>query len=103
MLERLGYQVQAETDPGRAMELFASDPDQFDLVITDMAMPGMSGDQLVKRVVQIRPGMKTILCTGYSQRIDEKGAYAIGATGYALKPLDRKQLAVTRMVLDAKV
>jgi len=103
MLERLGYQVKTETDPIRAMEVFASNPGQFDLVITDMTMPGITGDRLIRRVLQIRPDMKTILCTGYSQGIDEERAYTISAKAYALKPLDRKQLAITvRKVLDEK-
>ena len=101
ILERLGYQVQTETDPRKAMEVFASNPRQFDLVITDMAMPGMTGDQLIQQVLQIRPEMKTILCTGYSQRVDEMSVLTLGTRAYVLKPLDRKQLATTvRGVLD---
>ena len=101
MLERLGYKVQTETNPRKALELFASNPEQFDLIMTDTTMPGMTGDQLIKEILKIRPGMKTILCTGYSQRVDEESARAIGAKAYALKPLDRKQLAMTvRKVLD---
>ncbi len=100
-LERLGYQVQAETNPRKALEVFASNPEQFDLIITDTTMPGMTGDQLIKKVLQIRPDMKTILCTGYSERVDEESAITLGAKAYALKPLDRKQLAMTvRKVLD---
>ncbi len=103
MLEALGYQVQAETNPRKALELFAPNPEQFDLIITDTTMPGMTGDQLIKKVLQIRPEMKTILCTGYSQRVDEESARTIGAKAYALKPLDRKKLAVTvRKVLDER-
>jgi len=102
ILEKLGYQVQAETNATRALELFGSNPEQFDLIITDTTMPGMTGDQLIKKVLQIRPDMKTILCTGYIERVDEESAQAIGAKVYALKPLDRKRLAVTvRNVLDA--
>ncbi|MGA7875894.1 MAG: response regulator, partial [Desulfoferrobacter sp.] len=64
-------------------------------------MPGMTGDQLIKEILKIRPDMKTILCTGYSERVDEESAITLGAKAYALKPLDRKQLALTvRKVLD---
>lgn len=101
MLARLGYQAQAETNPTKALETFAADPEQFDLIITDTTMPGMTGDQLIKKVLQIRPNMKTILCTGYSQRIDEELARNIGARAYAIKPLDKKELARTvRKVLN---
>ncbi len=102
VLEGLGYQVQAETNPTKALEVFASNPEQFDLIITDTTMPGITGDQLLKKVLQIRPDMKTILCTGYSERVDEEKAIALGAKAYALKPLDRKQLAITvREILDS--
>ncbi len=101
MLERLGYQVQAETNPQKGLEVFAEAPERFDLIITDTTMPGMAGDQLIRKVLQIRPDMKTILCTGYSERVDEESAITLGAKAYAPKPLDRKQLALTiRRVLD---
>lgn len=101
ILARLGYQVQAETDPEQALKLFAADPDQFDLLITDMTMPVMTGDQLIKKALQIRPDLKTILCTGYSQQVDETTAIRLGAKAYTLKPLDLTQLAITvRKVLD---
>ena len=104
MLERLGYHVQSETDPKKALEVFTSNPGEFDLVITDMTMPGITGDLLIKQVLQIRPDVKTILCTGYSQRIDEESAHSIGAKAYILKPLDRRQLAITvRNVLNGSV
>lgn len=103
MLEKLGYQAQAETDPKRALEIFASDPERFDLIVTDMTMPGITGDQLVEEILKICPGMKIILCTGYSERVDEEHARSIGAKAYALKPLDLKQLAkVVRRVLDER-
>ena len=101
ILTRLGYQVQAETDPEQALRLFAANPDQFDLLITDMTMPAMRGDQLIKKALLIRPDLKTILCTGYSQQVDETAAIRLGAKAYILKPLDLTQLAVTaRKVLD---
>jgi PAS domain S-box-containing protein len=73
-LERLGYQVEAKTNPIEALELFRADPDQFDLVITDMTMPHITGDKLVKEILKIRPDMPTILCTGFSEKIDEEKA-----------------------------
>lgn len=100
-LEKLGYAVQAETNPNKALEVFAANPEQFDLIITDTSMPGLTGDQLIKKMLQIRPDMKIILCTGYSERVDEESARSMGAKAYVLKPHDRKQLAFTvRKVLD---
>ncbi len=101
ILERLGYAVHIETDAKKALEVFAAEPGKFDLIITDMAMPGLTGDQLISKVLQIRPAMKTILCTGYSEKINEEAAHALGALEYALKPLDTQQLAtVVRKALE---
>ena len=66
-------------------------------------MPKMTGDKLVKEILAIRPDIPIILCTGFSERIDEKAAKAIGAADYLEKPLDKRRLAVTvRRVLDGK-
>ncbi len=100
-LERLGYEVEARTDPMEALELFRADPDQFDLVITDMTMPHITGDNLVKEILKIRPDMPTILCTGFSEKIDEEKAKKIGAREYIDKPFDRGKLSrLVRKVLD---
>ena len=100
-LERLGYEVEARTDPMEALELFRADPDQFDLVITDMTMPHITGDNLVKEILKIRPDMPTILCTGFSEKIDEEKAKEIGIRGYIEKPFDRGTLSrIVRNVLD---
>jgi len=100
-LESLGYKVQGTVDPSEALAIFQADPDAFDLVITDMAMPHMTGDQLVTSILKIRSDMPTILCTGYSEKISEVEARKIGIRSYAMKPLDRKDFAVlVRKVLD---
>ena len=100
-LERLGYQVEARTNPIEALELFRADPDQFDLVITDMTMPHITGDKLVKEILKIRPDMPTILCTGFSEKIDEEKAKEIGIRQYIEKPFDRGTLSrLVRKVLD---
>ena len=102
-LERLGYKVEATTSPIEALELFRSRSDQFDLVITDLTMPKMTGDKLVKEILYIRPDVPIILCTGFSEKIDEKKATAIGAAGYIEKPLDKRDFAIKiRKVLDRK-
>ena len=100
-LERLGYQVEARTDPVEALDLFRADPDQFDLVITDMTMPRITGDNLVKEILKIRPDMPTILCTGFSEKIDEEKAKKIGVREYIDKPFDQGKLSrLVRKVLD---
>jgi PAS domain S-box-containing protein len=100
-LERFGYQVEARTDPMEALEHFRANPDQFDLVITDMTMPHITGDKLVKEILKIRPDMPTILCTGFSEKIDEEKAKEIGIRQYIEKPYDRGTLSrLVRKVLD---
>jgi CheY-like chemotaxis protein len=103
MLERLGYEVDTKMSSIEALELFRSKPDQFDLIITDMTMPSMTGDKLVKEVLNIRPDMPTIICTGFSDKIDAEKAKEIGATEYIEKPVDKRNLAIkVRGVLDGK-
>jgi PAS domain S-box-containing protein len=103
MLERLGYEVDTKMSSIEALELFRSKPDQFDLIITDMTMPSMTGDKLVKEVLNIRPDMPTIICSGFSDKIDAEKAKEIGATEYIEKPVDKRNLAIkVRGVLDGK-
>ena len=103
ILDRLGYNVEKTISSIEALDIFRSKFDKFDLVITDLTMPKMTGDKLVKEILAIRPDIPIILCTGFSERIDEKAAKAIGAADYLEKPLDKRRLAVTvRRVLDGK-
>ena len=100
-LERLGYEVEAKVSPIEALELFRSKPDKFDLVITDLTMPKMTGDKLVKEILNIRTDIPIILCTGFSEKIDEKKAKEIGAADYIEKPIDQCNFAFkVRKVLD---
>ncbi len=102
-LERLGYKVEAKTSPIEALELFRAKPDQFDLVITDLTMPKMTGDKLVKEILNIRSEIPIILCTGFVEKIDEKKAKAIGVADYIEKPVDKCSFSYTvRKVLDRK-
>jgi len=93
MLERLGYQVASHTSSLEALEIFRENPDKFDLVITDMAMPNMSGDQLSVEMTKIRPDIPVLLCTGYSETMSEEKAVSIGIKGFLLKPIRMKDLA----------
>lgn len=99
MLEKLGYRVTAKTNPEEAVELFRLNPEQFDLVITDMTMPKMNGAQLIAAIREIRPSLPVILCTGFSEKIDRKKASQIGIRHYIEKPLVKRDLAI--LVRDA--
>jgi len=101
ILERLGYQVTSSTDSEKALEKFAAQPDRFDLVITDMTMPKMSGDQLARKMMDIKPEIPVILCTGFNEAITEEKALAMGIDKFVMKPIVKDELAFTiRSVLD---
>ncbi len=102
MLERLGYQVTICTGSQAALALFEDDPQRFDAVITDQTMPEMTGIELARRMLEIRPELPIILCTGYSSLINEQQARADGLQGFAMKPLSNRELAqLLRQLLDA--
>ncbi|MFW6284325.1 MAG: PAS domain S-box protein [Desulfosalsimonas sp.] len=92
-LEKLGYRACGHTDPKAALEMFCSDPYGFDLVITDMTMPNITGDRLAGKILKIRPEMKIILCTGYSSQISDQTAASLGIARYLEKPVQMQQLA----------
>ena len=93
MLEKLGYHVTVKLSSFEALELFYKQPDQFDVVITDQTMPGMTGIELAKRMLLIRADIPIILCTGYSSLVDEETAKQKGIREFALKHLAREQIA----------
>jgi PAS domain S-box-containing protein len=101
MLERLGYQVTARSNSLEALQTFHDQPDRFDVLITDQTMPMMTGADLARRVLEVRPQMPIILCTGYSNLVDAEQAQALGIRAFAMKPITRQQMAVLlRTVLD---
>ncbi len=101
MLERQGYEVVGKTSSTEALKLFQEEPEKFDLVITDMAMPEMPGDRLAQELIKIRPTIPVIICTGHSDRMDEGKAMKSGIAAYAMKPLVKTDLVNTvRRVLD---
>lgn len=101
MLQRLGYHVTTRRNSLDALATFQNQPDTFDLVITDQTMPGMTGVDLARRILQIRPHMPIILCTGFSSVVDEDMARAAGINGFAYKPLAKKDIGqLIRKVLD---
>ncbi|SDU16345.1 response regulator [Desulfobacula phenolica] len=104
MLERLGYQITSCTDSIEALDVFHTNPDKFDLVITDMAMPNMPGDKLSAEMVRIRPDISILLCTGFSERISEEKAASLGIKGLLMKPIVMRDFAQKiRDVLDESV
>ena len=101
MLERLGYKVTSRMNSIDALEAFKANPDSFDLVLSDMSMPNMRGDQLAKEIISIRQNIPLIICTGFSDKINQEKAVAIGIKGFLMKPILRSELAKTvRSVLD---
>ena len=101
VLEGLGYKVVTRTSSIEALEAFRARPDSFDLVITDMTMPNMTGDKLAVEIMKIRPDVPVILCTGFSPAITGEKAKALGIQAFLEKPLLKHDLAKTiRQVLD---
>jgi CheY-like chemotaxis protein len=101
MLENLGYQVTARTDSIEALREFSQQPQNFDLVITDMTMPQMTGDELAQKLLDIKPDIPVILCTGFNEDITEEKALSMGIQKFVMKPVIKSDLAATiRSVLD---
>jgi PAS domain S-box-containing protein len=101
ILERLGYKVTIRTSSVEALELFMEQPHKFDLVITDMTMPNMTGDELAGKLMRIRADIPVVLCTGYSERISQERAHDLGIKEFILKPIVMRELAVkVRSALD---
>jgi PAS domain S-box-containing protein len=101
ILERLGYQVLVYTESCEALAAFQQDPGAVDLLITDMTMPRMTGEELARKVLALRPDLPVVICTGFSELINEEKARAIGARALLMKPLTKKELAcAVRQVLD---
>jgi PAS domain S-box-containing protein len=102
-LGRLGYQVTAFSSSLAALEHFQDNIESYNLIITDMTMPEMTGDVLAKRIKLIRPDIPVIMCTGFSEIIDEKKAKAININAFIYKPVVARELSQTiRTVLDSK-
>jgi CheY-like chemotaxis protein len=103
MLEKMGYNVTSHYNGVEALKVFKADPGSFDLVISDMAMPHIAGDQLAADLKAIKPDIPVIICTGFSERIDNEKAAEIGIDGLLTKPLSRTAiLKIVREVLDKR-
>ena len=103
LLGTLGYNVTVSQNSTEALKLFHTSPHEFDLVVTDMSMPGLTGKELAKELLAIRPDLPIILCTGFSELIDEKQAKECGIGGFIMKPYAKSNLDRTIRQLLAKV
>ena len=103
MLTPLGYSITQMTDSTEALEWFSQNPNRVDLVVTDMTMPKITGTDLSKKMLSLRPDLPIILCTGYSDLINEEQAKKMGISAFIMKPLDQQTVAETvRNCLEQK-
>ncbi|MFC2141245.1 response regulator [Acidobacteriota bacterium] len=101
MLERLGYEVEGISNALSALETFRLEPDRFQLVISDLTMPHMTGIQLAEEIKKINPDIPIIICSGYSASLTEEQINALGISDFIMKPIVKSELAqVVRRVLD---
>lgn len=101
ILERLGFDVVAKTSSIDALEAFQEEPDEFDLVITDQVMPNMTGTQLARKLVSIRPDISVILCSGFPENVCPEEFKSIGIKEFIAKPISKQEIAaIIRKVLD---
>jgi len=101
MLARLGYNTTISIGSHEALNSFKTSPEAFDLILTDMSMPNMTGDRLAYEIRQIRPEIPIIICTGFSEQINKENAQEIGVNGFLMKPIVKSEMAkMVRKVLD---
>lgn len=102
-LERLGYRATSRTSSVEALEVFKAKPDEYDLVITNMTMPKMTGVELAHSLKKIRPNIPVIICTEHSPQINEEKAKNLGLATYVMKPIVNQDIAtIIRSVLDER-
>jgi CheY-like chemotaxis protein len=103
MLERLGYHVTGHMGSVGALAAFTANPDGYDLIISDMTMPRMTGIQFAGEVISIRSDIPVIICTGFSERITRGKSKSMGIKGLLMKPVVMSDLAqMVRNVIDAE-
>ncbi len=101
ILGRLGYNVTAMSNSLETLEIFKKDPQRYDLIITDLTMPHLTGDKLASEVIAIRPDMPVIIATGYTDAVDSEKVKQSGITAFVSKPYKKQDLAKTiRLILD---
>jgi CheY-like chemotaxis protein len=102
-LRRLGYQITGYTDPAQALQAFTENPDKFSAVVTDLSMPGMSGVELARQILQIRPDVPIVMTSGYIRPEDELEAQRVGVRELLLKPDTVDDLAAALQRVFASV
>ncbi|TAN44783.1 MAG: response regulator [Nitrospirae bacterium] len=104
MLPTLGYKVKVTTDPFEALDSITKTPEAYDLLITDMTMPKMLGTQLALEALGLRPDMPVILCSGFSDKMNEETARSMGISAYVIKPFILSEFSgIIRAVLDRNI
>jgi|GEM_PF-1216796 len=104
MLEKLGYRITARTSGPDALHAFKANSGNFDLVISDRSMPNMTGEQLARKLIAIKPGIPIIICSGFSDEKDVQRGKAMGVRGFLMKPVTIGELAeMVRKVLDEEL
>ena len=101
MLQQFGYQVQAYYDGAEALQAFKQDPAACALALIDQMMPGMTGAELARKMLEIRPGVPIIMATGFSESITPEDALAMGIAEFVYKPILGEDLgAAIRRTLE---
>jgi CheY-like chemotaxis protein len=101
MLERLGYKISSFTNSVDALEAFEKNPEKYDLIISDVTMPILSGEKLALEMMAIRSDIPILLCTGYSNTIDKEKVLNLGIHGFLMKPVTKSDMAkMVRNILD---
>ncbi len=101
ILPNWGYTVHSDTDPAKILDRFQSDPFAYDLVVSDMTMPNLTGDRLARELLKTRPDIPIIICTGYHEKISPEKIEKMGIKGLLMKPVETAKLsAMIREILD---
>ncbi len=101
ILQHLGYRVTSRTGSVEALAAFTAMPDRYDLVITDNTMPNMTGIDLTRELKKIKPGIRIIICSGFSEKIDQNELDTLGVNDFVFKPIIKSKIAKKiRKVLD---
>ena len=88
LLEAESYEVTVLNEPAAALEYFKQHPDDFDLIVTDQVMPGLTGVEIAQSILAVRPDLPILLITGYSEKISAENAESFGLSGFFPKPIN---------------
>ena len=92
LLEAESYEVVVLNEPVAALNYFKEHPDDFDLIITDQVMPGLTGVEIAQAILELRPSIPVLLITGYSEKITAENAESFGLSGFFSKPINENLL-----------